>query len=251
MIKRRRKYAPVTPKKFPRDVTFISWIVEPGTLSAIHLANTAVPRHIEGVRIEIVDKKHPCYSPWQINRKLVATRDFAWGEELGPGIGFCGELVHDGLRSVTKYMAECDETVSIDAQRFGNELRFINSYKGIRATPNTQFHWRLKPDGLPYLAVVCVVSVEKGEEFLLDYGKPYDNEHLPSYIPHQPKSPDFHSQDDVMRSSKEHSESRSSKVGSIKNNSIKRKNKCNKQVKTSAKKNENRRKKVRRARKVV
>ncbi|GAB5359404.1 hypothetical protein AAMO2058_000540900 [Amorphochlora amoebiformis] len=167
------------PENFPKDVAFISWIVEPGTLMATHLANTAVPRRIEGVKIEIVGPEHPCYSPGQSNRRLIATREFTWGEELGPGIGFCGELVHDGMRTSSKYTVECDEMVSVDAQRYGNELRFINSYKGIRETPNTQFHWRLRNNGMPYLAVVCVVSVRKGEEFLLDYGNTYDRKYLP------------------------------------------------------------------------
>jgi len=184
-LRRRRRMPGEVPRNFPKGVVFVSWIIEPGTLRAMHLANTAVPKHILGVAIETVAQDHPCYSPGMHNRRLVAARDFAWGEELGPGIGFCGELVHDGMRSGSRYMAECDEVVSVDAQRYGNELRFINSFKGISEAPNTQFHWRLKPDGMPYLAVVCVVSIRKGEEFLLDYGKPYDNEYLPSSLPEE------------------------------------------------------------------
>jgi len=179
--RRRRQFGPL-PRNFPKDVVFVSWIMEPGTLTAVHLANTAIPKHIEGVRIETVGPDHPCYQNGYLNRRLVATRDFSWGEEVGAGIGFCGELVHDGMRSASKYMAECDETVSIDAQRYGNELRFINSFKGIKPAPNTQFHWRFRSNGMPYLAIVCVASIRKGEEFLLNYGKPYDNAHLPKDI---------------------------------------------------------------------
>lgn len=117
-----------------------------------------------------------------MHRRLIALRDFAWGEELGPGIGYCGELVHEDSRRVGQYTAECDDVVSIDAQRCGNELRFINSFRGVGPEPNTQFHWRYRLNGLPYLAVVCVSNVKRGEEFLLDYGEPYDTVFLPQNL---------------------------------------------------------------------
>jgi hypothetical protein len=71
--------------------------------------------------------------------------------------------------------------VGIDAQRMGNEARFINDYRGIAEKPNAEFKdvWIRKANGTIERRIgVFVLSgkgrekgIRKGEEILVSYGK--------------------------------------------------------------------------------
>jgi SET domain-containing protein len=60
----------------------------------------------------------------------------------------------------------------VDADRAGNETRFINDYRGIAETPNVQFRVVLDPTR-PQVCVVALVAVPQGAELLADYGDAY------------------------------------------------------------------------------
>lgn len=72
--------------------------------------------------------------------------------------------------------------VAVDAQRCGNEARFVNDYRGVGARPNAEFRevWSAR-HGLRCMAVFALPEgkrekkgsggVRKGEEILVSYGK--------------------------------------------------------------------------------
>jgi hypothetical protein len=62
-----------------------------------------------------------------------------------------------------------DESLGIDAQTCGNEMRFINSFLNIAFEPNVTLR-TVYMGGMPHLLVICLRDIEIGEEFLLDYG---------------------------------------------------------------------------------
>ena len=61
------------------------------------------------------------------------------------------------------------DSLGVDAQDCGNEMRFINSYLNIGFGPNVTLRTAYI-GGMPHLLVVCLQDIEAGDEFLLDYG---------------------------------------------------------------------------------
>eukprot|EP00047_Mylnosiga_fluctuans_P018042 m.66465 g.66465 ORF g.66465 m.66465 type:complete len:174 (-) comp7403_c0_seq2:255-776(-) len=61
--------------------------------------------------------------------------------------------------------------LAIDADRAGNEARFINDYRGIGLKPNVELRDAVDARGNPAMAVHTLRAVAKGEELLLSYGK--------------------------------------------------------------------------------
>ncbi|KAI0823067.1 SET domain protein [Trametes gibbosa] len=63
-------------------------------------------------------------------------------------------------------------SVGIDAQLMGNEARFINDYRGVKARPNVLFQDRRTNTGELRVSVwTGTDAVRKGEELLVSYGK--------------------------------------------------------------------------------
>ncbi|KAI0828315.1 hypothetical protein BC628DRAFT_1409369 [Trametes gibbosa] len=64
------------------------------------------------------------------------------------------------------------DLVGIDAQLMGNEARFINDYRGVKARPNVLFQDRRTNTGELRVSVwTGTDAVRKGEELLVSYGK--------------------------------------------------------------------------------
>jgi hypothetical protein len=62
--------------------------------------------------------------------------------------------------------------VGLDASTMGNEARFINDYRGIRAKPNALFCDRRTAAGELRMSIwSSAEGVKKGEEILVSYGK--------------------------------------------------------------------------------
>jgi hypothetical protein len=59
--------------------------------------------------------------------------------------------------------------VDIDAEQFGNEMRFVNSSKLVSSAPNIKFCEMLCDDG-PHLLVYTLKPIRANEEILADYG---------------------------------------------------------------------------------
>lgn len=61
------------------------------------------------------------------------------------------------------------DSLGVDGEFVGNEMRFINSYLNIAFGPNVTLRTAYI-SGMPHLLVVCLSDIEIGDEFLLDYG---------------------------------------------------------------------------------
>lgn len=65
----------------------------------------------------------------------------------------------------------------IDAEKYGNELKYVNSYLNIANKPNV-ISAHVIIGGLPKVLYVCMRNIKPGEEFLIDYGEEYNNAFL-------------------------------------------------------------------------
>ncbi|KAI0670180.1 SET domain protein [Trametes maxima] len=63
-------------------------------------------------------------------------------------------------------------SVGLDAQRVGNEARFINDYRGVKPKPNANFQERRTDCGELRMSVWSGNdAIKKGDEILVSYGK--------------------------------------------------------------------------------
>ena len=92
-----------------------------------------------------------------------------------------GEEVLKGHYLATLEDLPQEQSLGIDAEKVGNEMRFINSYLNIAFSPNVTMRTTYI-NTYPHLMIVCTRDIDIGEEILLDYGEAYNKEFL------QPKS---------------------------------------------------------------
>ena len=69
------------------------------------------------------------------------------------------------------------DSLGLDAQDCGNELRFINSYLNVDFGPNVTMR-TVYINTYPHICIVCTKDIEIGDEFLLDYGEAYNKAFL-------------------------------------------------------------------------
>lgn len=63
-------------------------------------------------------------------------------------------------------------SVGVDASQMGNESRFVNDYRGVKARPNAIFKETRTPSGELRISIWSATSkIRKGEEILVSYGK--------------------------------------------------------------------------------
>lgn len=63
-------------------------------------------------------------------------------------------------------------SIGVDAQKMGNEARFINDYRGVAAKPNASFkEVRTEAGELRIGIWSATTEIKKGEEILVSYGK--------------------------------------------------------------------------------
>lgn len=95
----------------------------------------------------------------------------AAGVDIGTYTGIVRKVLpheRDGAYQVTL----CDYTtyrVDVDAEKGGNEARYINDYRGITKRPNV----RLLVGNDNEVTVSTVQQIQKGDQLLLDYGTEY------------------------------------------------------------------------------
>ncbi|KZT74883.1 hypothetical protein DAEQUDRAFT_720067 [Daedalea quercina L-15889] len=70
------------------------------------------------------------------------------------------------------YRTPAGFSVGIDAQRMGNEARFVNDYRAIKSKPNAFFDERRTEGGELRMSVWSGSDpIKKGDEILVSYGK--------------------------------------------------------------------------------
>lgn len=70
-----------------------------------------------------------------------------------------------------------DDSLGIDAQNMGNEVRFINSYLNVAFKANVTMRTAYV-DTYPHILIVCTEDIYPGDELLLDYGEAYNKAYL-------------------------------------------------------------------------
>jgi hypothetical protein len=93
---------------------------------------------------------------------------------------YLGE-VHADAREASDYDLSLFRTqegisIGVDAQKMGNEARFINDYRGVAAKPNAIFKEMRTEAGELHMSIwSATTEIKKGEEILVSYGKRWWN----------------------------------------------------------------------------
>lgn len=73
------------------------------------------------------------------------------------------------------YNPALDMYIDVDAQRYGNETRFINDFRGVDESPNVSFCQYIAPaTGEMAVGIITSRALQAGSELLADYGNDFD-----------------------------------------------------------------------------
>ncbi|KAL1924313.1 uncharacterized protein VTP21DRAFT_7348 [Calcarisporiella thermophila] len=122
------------------------------------------------VRIrQITDPQHPCQGAYGLFATTVLPpKSFV--------LDYIGVVEHEDSYSKTSdYVLRFGPNLSIDAEKIGNEGRFVNDYRGCGPKPNVQFlNYLDERTGHVRIGVfVLGEKIKKGEELLVTYGKSF------------------------------------------------------------------------------
>ena len=131
---------------------------------------------IQGVEVRVLPEDHKI--PGQ--HGLFATQKWDPYDVIGE---YVGKIVDDNF-STNKYVADLyissgGSSLGIDALENGNEMRYINDYRGISSLTNCQIS-KATVDRRPILLIIATRSIDIGEEILMDYGDGYWGKTEPS-----------------------------------------------------------------------
>lgn len=116
----------------------------------------------------------PPTHPLHGEQGLFALRKFDQFDILGEYTGLVtGPDVKFGHYLACLEDKDQDTSLGINAEKVGNEMRFINSFRNIAFAPNVTM--RTAYIGTyPHLLLVATQTIEPGDEIVLDYGRAYD-----------------------------------------------------------------------------
>lgn len=115
----------------------------------------------------VTDPRHPAYG----QRQLCAASAIPKGALI---LDYLGVVRPESTASATSdYIIRFGpHGLSIDAERAGNEGRFVNDYRGVAPRPNAEFDLSMRKDsGAVHMSIWAIQSISKGEEILVSYGK--------------------------------------------------------------------------------
>jgi hypothetical protein len=153
----------------PEDIYKCSWVIE----------NTCVHPHLE---IKKLLSPHPLShqktKQGYANYGVFATQPIEPGVELGEYVGELilksrQDLVQSQHLNITyseySWSILLDHLLlTIDCHRIGNELAFINDYRGLCPKPNVHMQ-PIIHKGMKYYGYVTICCIKQGEEILVDY----------------------------------------------------------------------------------
>jgi hypothetical protein len=149
----------------------ISTNMWPGKRIGKDLRKQATRSMIHGVEIRVLPETHFLKG----ETGLFASNAFDQFSIVGE---YCGVVMRPGTNG-GEYVAELERnmilprtTMSLDAQKYGNECRTINHFDNIAAEANVTMQV-CYVDALPRIMIVCKKDIAVGEELLLNYGKGY------------------------------------------------------------------------------
>ena len=119
----------------------------------------------------ITDPSHPAYGQCG----LFAAKKLACGAHVCDYRGVVCLTEHESKTSdyTLSFVDEPGIRLTLDAEKFGNEARFINDYRGTGQKANVRFATRVDHRGVTHMGVFVSAprGVAKGQELLLSYGK--------------------------------------------------------------------------------
>eukprot|EP01041_Mallomonas_annulata_P005357 gene5357-10708_t len=139
--------------------------------------------HLNGTEVRTLPKCHALNG----QKGLFAKVKFSQYDVLGE---YTGNVLGDnagGLYCAALEDRNTKESLGVNAEECGNEMRFINSYLNIDFEPNLTMR-TVYTDTYPHLVLVCTKNIEVDDEFLLDYGEAYNQAYLTPKLPNQSES---------------------------------------------------------------
>ncbi|OSD05937.1 hypothetical protein PYCCODRAFT_1059422 [Trametes coccinea BRFM310] len=143
-------------------------ILRPRSQSTHHQTTLQAPKHSITIQ-HISDPSHPAHGQYG----LFATKKIPPRTLI---LDYIGEVHCDDRPTsdydLSLYRSPDNISVGVDAQSVGNEARFINDYRGVKAKPNVVFQERRTDHGELRMSIWSGSEViRKGDELLLSYGK--------------------------------------------------------------------------------
>lgn len=128
---------------------------------------------VKGVEARKLGKDHVLCGQYG----LFATEKFSQFDIIGE---YTGKIVGSTVNG--HYVAALedkghDDSLGIDAENMGNEVRFINSYLNVAFKANVTMRTAYV-DTFPHIVIVCMEDIFPGDEILLDYGEAYNKAYL-------------------------------------------------------------------------
>ncbi|ORX43036.1 hypothetical protein DM01DRAFT_1340898 [Hesseltinella vesiculosa] len=119
---------------------------------------------------KITDASHPCCGAYG----LVAAQTLQPRQLI---LDYLGVVEYkDGYSPSSDYVIRFGQDLSIDAEKFGNEARFCNDFRGVAQGPNVCFLNYLDERSQRIRVGIFVLGnkkIKKGEELLVTYGKSF------------------------------------------------------------------------------
>jgi hypothetical protein len=181
----------ILPKGWPKEstVSFVSNIVYSSAVTKEHklaltspspnasiMSNPVSPASLVNIK-QITQATHPAYG----QHGLFAARNLTPGSFILLYLGLLHGVSDTDPTSSYDLNLDSELGIGIDAQKMGNEARFINDYRGVTSRPNVEFRdvWvRMGKDAVERRIGVFALSgkgrekgIRKGEEILVSYGK--------------------------------------------------------------------------------
>ncbi|KAI8061761.1 hypothetical protein BC940DRAFT_262307 [Gongronella butleri] len=119
---------------------------------------------------KITEPSHPCCGAYG----LVAAQTLQPRQLI---LDYLGVVEYkDGYSDTSDYVIRFGQDLSIDAEKFGNEARFCNDFRGVASGPNVCFLNYLDERTQRIRVGIFVAGskkIKKGEELLVTYGKSF------------------------------------------------------------------------------
>ncbi|GAB5357918.1 hypothetical protein AAMO2058_000415400 [Amorphochlora amoebiformis] len=162
----------LAPKGWPSEVEFISdmdWRqVHSEVAMGVRPTQNNPKRPSKVVRIKTIeDPKHPAYK----QRGLFANQTIKPNTRIIDYVGVVRATCEESKTS--DYIIQFTNQLSIDAERRGNEARFINDYRGTNGNVNVHFKTYPHHQGVRLGVFSASRKIKKGEELLVTYGRSF------------------------------------------------------------------------------
>ena len=111
---------------------------------------------------KITNKNHPARTQYG----LFAIKELKQYQILGE---YTGVVINKYMNG--DYIASFSNismSLGVNAEKIGNEMRYINHYKNIKNRPNCKFE-QTYIQGKPAILIVIIDNIKKDEEILIDY----------------------------------------------------------------------------------